>query len=162
MSDVAKLLFFPKPAPAPIYTVERIITLSIGSERYAMTMQTKIERVTAQPMGKPSLDFQRDRELESRKLAPAQQRGDPDAERTAGPEPRTPGAELSLGGNAAPPPASRAPHGSAAEANTARAKSETMQNTTSNAPEPVATVGAQAPDVAPRAGKTSKKATRSE
>ena len=69
MPNVAKLLLFPKPAP--IDTGEQSITLSIGKERYAMTIpppasspgnaprwlvrrlisakHTKIERVTAQP-----------------------------------------------------------------------------------------------------------------
>jgi hypothetical protein len=96
MPNVAKLLLFPKPLPAPIQTVEQNITLTIGKERYAMTIHTKIERVTAQPVDRPSPDFQHSPEI--------------------------------------------------------------MQNTTSS----VAAVDAQAPDVAPRVGKTSKKATRSE
>lgn len=139
MPNVAKLLLFPKPAPPQIHRVEHAITLSIGSERYAMTIQAKIERVTTRPMDKPSPEFQHGRELEFYKPVPAPQGGDPDADRTSGPA-----------------------DGSAAEATTAGAKSETLQNTTATAPSPVATVGPQAPDVAPRAGKASKKASRSE
>jgi hypothetical protein len=96
MPNVAKLLLFQKPLPAPVHTAEQNITLTIGKERYAITIHTKIERVTAQPVDRPSPDFQR--------------------------------------------------------------SPETMQNTTAT----VARVGAQAPDVAPRAGKTGNKATRSE
>jgi hypothetical protein len=129
MPNVAKLLLFPKPAPPQIHRVEHAITLSIGSERYAITIQAKIERVTTRPMDKSSPEFQHGRELEFYKPAP--QGGDPDADRTSGP----------------------------AEAG---AKFETLPNTTATAPAPVATVGPQAPDVAPRAGKASKKASRSE
>jgi hypothetical protein len=92
MPNVAKILLFQKPLPAPIHTAEQRITLTIGKERYAMTIHTKIERVTRQPVDRPS-----------------------------------PGFQFSL---------------------------ETIQNTTSR----VARVGAQAPDVASRAGKTRKKA----
>jgi hypothetical protein len=135
MPNVAKLLLFPKPAPPQIHRVEHAITLSIGSERYAITIQAKIERVTTRPMDKSSPEFQHGRELEFYKPAP--QGGDPDADRTSGPA-----------------------EGSAAEAITAGAKFETLPNTPATAP--VATVGPQAPDVAPRAGKASKKASRSE
>jgi hypothetical protein len=139
--EMSKLLLFPKPkpAPAPIHTVEQIITISIGSEKYAMTIQAKIERVTAPPMDKPSPDFLCDRKLELRKLVPTPLRGDADADRTSG-----------------------TADGSAAEATTTRAKSETLQSNTRKAPAPVATVGAPVTDVASRAGKASKKATRSE
>jgi hypothetical protein len=137
MPNVAKLLLFPKPASPQIHCVEHAITLSIGSERYAITIQAKIERVTTRPMDKPSPEFQHGRELEFYKPVPAPQGGDPDADRTSGPA-----------------------EGSAAEATTAGAKSETLPNTPATAP--VATVGPQAPDVAPKAGKASKKAGRSE
>jgi hypothetical protein len=70
MPNVAKLLLFPKPAPPQIHRVEHAITLSIGSERYAMTIQAKIERVTTRPIYNP---------------VPAPQGGDPDADRTSGP-----------------------------------------------------------------------------
>ena len=135
---MSKLLLFPKlsPAPAPIHTIERIITISIGSERYAMTIQAKIERVSAPPMDKPLPDFLCDRKSELRKLVPTLRA---DADRTSG-----------------------TTDGSAAESTTTRAKSVTLQSNTGKAPAPVATVGPQAPDVAPRAGKASKKATRSD
>jgi Protein of unknown function (DUF3489) len=61
----------------------------------------------------------------------------------------------------APPRATQEPDGSAAGATTALAKSEITQGPTPAAPEPVATVGASAPDVAPTAAQASKKATRS-
>ena len=57
MPNVAKLLLFQKPLPAPVHTAKQNITLTIGKERYAMTIHTKIERVTAQPMGRPPPDF---------------------------------------------------------------------------------------------------------
>ena len=263
MANVAKLLLFPKPKPALIDTVEQTITLSFGVEKYALTIQAKIERSTAQPMDRLSPDFQRDRELEFRKLVPAPQGGDPDAERTCGPSPRTPGAELSclcspdgvmnvitavntapgdrrkmkyftidaenhitvhasrkaaresnagvfsteeqfadligsdnkrlleiwnslpgiqvvtkftnrkvateriwkaiqgIGEINATPPATQEPNGSAPEASAALAKSEIAQAPTPVALEPVATVGARAPDVAPTAAKARKKATGS-
>jgi hypothetical protein len=69
MPNVAKLLFFPKPAP--IHTVKQTIALSFGAETYAMTIHAQIQRVTAQPIDRLSLDFQRGRELESRKVVPA-------------------------------------------------------------------------------------------
>jgi hypothetical protein len=59
MPNVAKLLLFQKPLPAPIHTVEQHITLTIGKERYAMTIHSKIERVTAQPVDRPSPAFPR-------------------------------------------------------------------------------------------------------
>jgi hypothetical protein len=140
MSNVSKLLLFPKPkpapSPAPIHTLERIITISIGSDRYAVTIQTQIERITARPMDQSSADFPCGRNLEFRKHVPAPE-GD-NADRTSGP---------------ADGPAAEAPP---------RAKSETLQNNTATAPAPVATVGAEAPNVGSKAGKASRKATRSE
>ena len=92
MPNVAKILLFQKPLPAPIHTAEQNITFTIGKERYTMTIHAKIERITAPPVDRPSPGFQ--------------------------------------------------------------CNPETIQNTTSR----VARVGAQAPDVASRAGKTRKKA----
>ena len=142
MSNVSKLLLFPTPRPAPstapIHTLERIITISIGSDRYAVTIQAQIERIPARPMDQPSADFPCGRKLEFRKLVPAPEGDNADADRTSGHA-----------------------DGPAAEA-TPRAKSETLQNNTAAAPAPVATVGAKAPNVGSKAGKASKKATRSE
>jgi len=59
MPNVAKILLFQKPLPVPIHSVEQNITLTIGKERYAMTIHTKIERVTRQPVDRPSPDFER-------------------------------------------------------------------------------------------------------
>src|ERR1017187_10835496 len=77
MSNVSKLLLFPTPRPAPstapIHTLERIITISIGSDRYAVTIQAQIERIPARPMDQPSADFPCGRNLEFRKLVPAPQ-----------------------------------------------------------------------------------------
>jgi len=77
MPNVAKLLLFPKPSPTPIHIVRQSITLTIGKERYMMTIHTKIEGVTSQPVDRPSPDSQGDPELESRKLESASQDGDP-------------------------------------------------------------------------------------
>jgi hypothetical protein len=95
MPNMAILLFFPKPVPAPIHTVKQTITLSCGAVSYAMTIHAQIQRVTAQPMDRSSPDFQHVRELESGKLVPAAPGGDPDADRTSGLSPGTDVAELS-------------------------------------------------------------------
>ncbi len=254
---------FPKPASAPIDTLEHTITISCGAETYAMTIRAKIERVTHPPMYIPSAQFQRGRGLEYCQLGPAPEGDDSDLSLTRGPSLCTSGAELSclcspggvmnvitavdtaqgdhskmkhftidaenhitvhgsrkaarethagvfsteeqfadligsdsqrlleiwnslpgikavskfanrkvateriwkaiqsLGENAATLPPTEEPDGSAAEATPPRAKSENLQNTTETALELAATVGPQAPDVAPRAGKASKKTTRS-
>jgi hypothetical protein len=260
MPNMAKLLLFPKPVPAPIHTVKQTITLSCGAETYTMTIHAQVQRVTAQPTDRSSPDFQHGRELESGKLAPAAQGGDPDTDRTSGLSPGTDVAELSCmcspngvmnvitavdaapgdrrkmkyftidtenhinvhasgkaphEGNAgvfstekqfadligsdsqrlleiwnrlpgskaatkfpnrkvateriwkaiqaigknATPPATQEPDGSAAEAITVLAKSEIAQGSTPAAPEPVATVGAPAPDAAATAAQASRKAT---
>jgi hypothetical protein len=95
MPNVAKLLLFPKPAPAPIETVEHTITLSFGAETYAMTIHAKIQRVPTQPRDRPSPDFERARELEFCELLPAPEGGDPNVTLTRGPSLCSPGAELS-------------------------------------------------------------------
>jgi hypothetical protein len=93
MPNVPKLLLFPKPSPATIHIVRQNITFRIGKETYAMTIHTKIERATAQPVDTPSPDFQRDRESEFRKLECAPPDSDPDADPTRGPSLCAPGGE---------------------------------------------------------------------
>jgi hypothetical protein len=84
----------------------------------------------------PSPDFRCGRNLEFRKLVPAPEGDNADADRTRGPA-----------------------DGPAAEA-TPLATSEALQNNTATAPAPVATAGAEAPNVGSKAGKASKNANR--
>jgi hypothetical protein len=126
-----KLLQFPKPPP--LDTLEHTITISIGSDRYTMKIHAEIERFTGPDPSPPDSQCPK---LQFPKLVPGREGGDRGGDRSTGAD------------------------GSSAEANTA-AKSEILRNDTATAQSPVATVGAQGPNVASRVGKAGKKANRS-
>jgi hypothetical protein len=129
-ATVTKLLQFPKPPP--LDTIEHTITVSIGSDRFAIKIHAEIERYARQDPSPPGSQC---RTLEFRKLAPEREGVDRGGDRSTGPA-----------------------DGPGAEANTGT-RSEILQNDNAIAPSPVATVGAQRPNVASRVGKAGKTAT---
>ena len=126
-----KLLQFPKPPP--LDTLEHTITVSIGSDRYTMKIHAEIERFTGPDPSPPDSQCPK---LQFPKLVPGREGGDRGGDPSTGED------------------------GYSAEVNTG-AKSEILQNDTATAQSPVATVGAQGPNVASRVGKAGKKANRS-
>jgi hypothetical protein len=124
-----KLLQFPKPPP--LDTLEHTITISIGSDRYTMKIHAEIERFTGPDPSPPDSQCPK---LQFPKLVPGREGGDRGGDRSTGED------------------------GYSAEVNTG-AKSEILQNDTATAQSPVATVGAQGPNVASRVGKAGKRPT---
>jgi hypothetical protein len=122
-----KLLQFPKPPP--LHTLEHTISISIGADRYTMKIHAEIEHFTGPD---PSTTDSQCAKLQFPKLVPGREGGDRDGDRSTDED------------------------GSSAEVNTG-AKSEILRNDTATAQSPVATFGAQRPNVASRVGKAGRR-----